>query len=794
MGGGGRDMMTGNTGKELMVLHHFTRQTAQAILAGFLCMIVPGRGTSAAESPFDLVDPFVGSAPLTDPDIIGYTPPHGWRVWAGLTFPGAALPHGMVQLSPVTTWVSGSGYWYEDDVINGFTHTNKGHWNLCNISVMPVVTTLYIQGPGDRLGPYSQKGYGSRFSHDREDAEPGYYTVFLDDYRTKVELTVTPRTGFHRYTFPESDVSHILIDLGKANQTIEDAHVEIPDTRTIRGWQRFGRTTVCFHAEFDKPFGFSGTWRGWRTQVYDGKPLEESGADCGAFVKYSTEEGQVVQVRIGLSFVSMENAKKNLDHENPGWDFDAVRRAAKTRWETFLNAVEVEGGKRKERVMFYSSLYRAAMWPTLRSDADGSFVGADGEVDTTGTAYYTLPSLWDTFRNKVTLVNMLEPEIMRDIIRSTIDMGTKRGWMPTFFFGDHAVSMITGSYLRGLTDFDVEEAYRLMRKNATESGGTRGDIAEYAEKGYFSTVPVEKADEPPAPGRAGVMKTIEYAYDDYCLALLAKELGKDDDCRLFMERSRNYRNVFDAGTNFMRGKTADGRWVEPFNPEFPYYGYMYREANAWQSTFFVPHDVPGLIGLMGGAVPFVAKLDSLFTLPWNPSYIARNCCCFMGQYCQGNQPDHHAPYLYVWAGRPWKTQERVRAIMDRFFGIGEKGRALPGMDDAGEMSSWYVYNAMGFYPVAPSTPQYVVGSPVFDRVTIHLPDYLYGGADFILEAKNNSYENKYIQSIAVDGEPVENLWFTEELLKRGATVTVTMGPRPNTSLGAKPGNAPPVIR
>lgn len=764
------------------------------ICASLVCLFSFSIYPAEADTPFELVNTFIGSAPLTDPAEIGYTPPYGWRVWAGLTFPGATLPHGMVQLSPVTQFNTGSGYRYEDAVINGFTHTNKGHWNLCNISIMPVVTTLYIQGPGDRLGPYSADGYGSTFSHKNENAEPGYYTVYLDDYHTKVELTTTRRTGFHRYTFPESDVSHVLIDLGKANGTVSDARIEIVDERTIRGWQKIGGMTVCFYAEFNKPFEFAGTWRGWRTQVYHEERLSETGANCGAWAKYKTSEGEQILLKVGLSFVSMEQAEKNMRHENPGWDFDAVRADARRTWEKLLNSVEAEGGTHKQRVMFYSSLYRACLWPVLRSDVDGSFIGEDGKVDIADYNYYTRPSFWDTFRNKLPLLTMIEPEVKRDIIRSVIDMGTKSGWMPTFFFGDHATSMIAGSYLRGLRDFDVDEAYRLMKKNATEPGGVRGDITDYIERGYIPSDPYNGPLEPPAPGRAAVMKVLEYSYDDYSLALMAKELGRKDDYRTFMERSKNYRNVFDPSTSLMRGKTAPGEWVEPFNSEYPWYGYQYREANAWQATFFVPHDIPGLIDLMGGREAFVTKLDSLFTIPWNPDYYARNVCCMIGQYSHGNQPDHHAPYLYNYAGAPWKTQERVRMIVDDLYGIGMDGLALPGMDDAGEMSSWYVYSALGFYPVAPSSSIYAIGSPVFDKVTIHLPEYLYDGKDFTIIALNNGSDKPYIQSLKVNGKKTGQTWFSEDLLKDGGTLEFSMGDQPNKKWGTRKKDAPPLIR
>jgi len=336
----------------------------------------------------------------------------------------------------------------------------------------------------------------------------------------------------------------------------------------------------------------------------------------------------------------------------------------------------------------------------------------------------------------------------------------------------------------------------LMKKNATQSGRVRGDISHYIEHGYVPTPRVTEEDiaVPPAPGRAGVTKTLEYAYDDYSLALMAKALRKMDDYNLFMKRGQNYRNVYHYDSNFMRGRWDNGKWATPFNPKFPWYGYMYREANGWQSTFFVPHDVQGLIGIMGGKERFVSKLDSLFIVPWDPNHIARNVCCFIGQYTHGNQPDHQAPYMYNYAGVPWKTQYIVRKIMDVMYNVGENKLALPGMDDAGEMSSWYVFSAMGFYPVAPSTKNYVIGSPVFKKVTIHLPEYLYGGTDFTIIAENASQENIYIKSYELNGMESQQTWFSHDDLASGATLKFIMGPEANKTWGAKDENAPPVVK
>ncbi|MFW5754649.1 MAG: GH92 family glycosyl hydrolase, partial [Marinilabiliaceae bacterium] len=606
------------------------------IFFGIILMAVVLGCSQSGTSFSSYVNPFLGTAPLTDSADIGYEPPDGWRVWAGLTFPGAALPNGMVQLSPITEFGSGAGYEYEDSVIHGFAHTNKGHWNLCHIPVLPV------------SGEVNPRDFSSTFNHDNESARPGYYDVVLDRYDIQAQLTTTSRTGFHKYTYPDGTNKKLVLDLGVSNENVRDWDIEQVGENAFQGFQQTG-DKVSFYATTNHP-------------IREIDIVSEGDKEI-ALVMFEEEENNPLEMKIGLSFVSSANAKANLEEELTGRSFDDVQHEADQIWETLLSKIEVSGGTEREKELFYSSLYRSFLWPALRSDVNGDFTDASGEVVNKGFEYYTLPALWDTYRNKLVLLGMLAPEVTNDVISSMIDRGEHSGFMPTFFHGDHAAPFIAGSYLRGLRDYDVESAYNLLLNNATKEGGTRPHIAEYMEEGYITTPEVEEPHVE-TKAKAAVTKTLEYAYDDYSLALLARELGDDEVYEQMMERSGNYKNLFDPSTRFMRGKLENGDWVKDFNPEYPYYEYMYREANAWQSTFFAPHDTEGLVGLFGSEEAFEEKLDSLYSVPWNGNYIARNVASFIGQYCHGNQPAHGFPFLYHFIDKPEKSQEILDNIMN----------------------------------------------------------------------------------------------------------------------------------
>jgi predicted alpha-1,2-mannosidase len=588
--------------------------------------------------------------------------------------------------------------------------------------------------------------FGSTFSHERESAHPGYYQVYLERYHINAELTTTLRTGFHRYTWDDNrQEKKLLVNLAVSNEKVSDWNLQQEGDSGFAGYQT-AKEKVYYYAVTN-----------YRIAAID--RLRNL-----SVIRFARGD-RPLEVRIGLSFVSIANARENLEKEQNGRSFDAIRNDASAQWERLLSHVAVSGGTERQKMLFYSSLYRSFLWPALRSDVNGEYTDVDGKVEKATFQYYTLPSLWDDYRNKLILLDILCPQVAVDVIRSLIDRGERTGFIPTFFHGDHAAAFIAGSYLRGLRGFDVREAYRLLLRNATIEGGTRPYIAEYMEKGYVSTpdIPDPQVD---TKAKAGVTKTLEYAYDDYAVALLAKELGDEPNYEMLMQRSKNYRNVFDPSTGLMRGRLADGEWVKHFNPEYPYYEYMYREANAWQSSFFAPHDTEGLISLYPNKEAFEQQLDRLFSIPWNPNYIAENINSFIGQYTQSNQPDHGFAYLYYFVGKQEKSQSILNTIMNRFYGMGADGLALCGMDDAGEMSSWYVFNAIGLYTYSPADPEYIVTVPLFDKVVLSPPN-----SRALTITKRNSGEK--ITSITYDGAKIHGYFLPHRDLAAGGEVVIT---------------------
>ncbi|QHS59664.1 GH92 family glycosyl hydrolase [Chitinophaga agri] len=682
------------------------------------------------------VNTFIGTAPLTDPKILGYTLPDGWRSWAGLTFPGSSLPNAMVQLSPMTEYGSGAGYEYEDNIIYSFTHTNKGHWNLCNIPVLP------LSHPGEK--------FQSRFSHQKESAAPGYYQVYLDDYGVDVRLTSTLRCGYHQYAFKDDADKQILFDLAKSNNRISEWKIEQIGDNAVQGYQRAG-SNIYFYAVLN-------------TKITQLEKKAESDPKGYAIVHLADGNKGPVEMKIGISFVSAENAKQNLEQEIGNRSFEDIRNTATNTWEKLLSTIEVKGGTDKQRTMFYSCLYRSFLWPALRSDVNGEFHDAKGNTAKADFNYYTEPSLWDTYRNKDVLLGMISPDVTLDVIKSMKEVGDKTGFIPTFFHGDHGTSSIAGAYLRGIDNFDIKGTYAILLRNANVDKGARPFVKEYIEKGYISD-PDVKNPHVETKAKAGVSKTLEYSYDDYSLAQIAKKLGDTANYRILMARSKNYRNMFDPSTKFMRGRLENGEWIKNFDPQYPYYEYMYREANAWQVSFFAPHDMKGLIQLYGGATPFEAKLDSLFTVPWNPKHIARNVETMIGQYCHGNQPDHEAPFAYYFINKPEKSQKIIDTILNTLYGVGDDGIALCGMDDAGEMSAWYVLSAAGLYTFSATDPEYLVTVPLFDEVKWKTST---GKVLTITHAGTG----RKMTGIKVNGKTIKGYFVPDELFKKGGKIEV----------------------
>jgi predicted alpha-1,2-mannosidase len=684
------------------------------------------------------VNPFLGTATLWEPEDLGYVRTWSQRTWGAEVFPGSSLPNAMVQVSPVTQFRSGAGYQYEDSVIYGFSHTNKGHWNLLHLPILPAV------------GEFAASDYASKFSHDNESARPGYYQVFLERYGVNAELTSTLRCAYHQYTFSSDETKKLIVDITRSNNHVREWDIQQINDSVFTGFQ---------HAE-GKLFFYA-------VSNYKIQELAQVKDDKHRVSVISFEDraaNQPLELKIGFSFVSTENARINYEQEMHGKNFQQVYAEADKTWNRLLSNIQVEGGTERQKGLFYSCLYRSFLWPALRSDVNFDYTDAKGQIVNYGHHYYTTPSFWDDYRNKLVLLAMISPEVTNDVIQSITDIGEKRnGYMPTFFHGDHASVFVAGSYLRGIKDFDLQRAYRLLLNNATVPGrGGRPYLQEYIDQGWIAekdTVNVPIWDE----YKAAVTKTVEYAYDDYATALLAHELGDEANYELLMSRTDNYKNLFDANTGFWRGKIADGSWIQDFDPYHPYYAYMYREANAWQSLFFAPHDPQGMIDLYPSYEDVELKLDSLFTVPWR-GYEAHNMTGFIGNYCHGNQPDHQVPYTYYFIDKQEKAQVILDSIMDRFYDMGAEKLAYSGMDDAGEMSAWYVFNAIGLYTYSPADPEYIISVPLFDQVKFRLGDKV-----FTVKKKG---EGQKITRITYDNQAVDGWFIPHRQLQRGKTLLV----------------------
>lgn len=747
------------------------------------------RPASYPASSVDLANPLVGTAPLDRQELIGNAPPPGEPLYSGMTSPGASLPQSSTDAAPVNinadlSFATGVpvSYAYGRPAMIGFTGGGSTYGARAAPMIMPVVGDWTV--PPDYASSYYDKA--------TEKASPGYYAVDLATFHTRAELTVTQWTSLMRFTFPASHRSNVVVNLRRSG-----GDVEVVGDRTIRGIATGGRRNhdadgPYFLAEFSRPFAAFGTFHADVNDKGEGLGHEDvqtgqrtvSGSYAGAYVTFDTKAGDQVLVRIAHGH-SADEAAQRL-HAADG-NFDSVHAKARAAWAQLFDRVEVSGGTPKQRALFYSTLYHSFASPRVVARKGEHYTDAKGQLQVAAYDLYSPVPYWDTGRNQITLLMLLEPKVVQDIMRSELERAHERGYMNTSFHGDHAVFLYDGAMQRGIP-FDYASAYEVLRKNATDPKGPRGYLAEYVKNGWISDiVPPGNPSPPYAGGKAGVATTMEYAWDDHALADLARRIGKKDDAAMFLRRAANYRNVFDPSVGFMRGRTADGKWISPFDPAEPYYNFMSKEGSGWSTLWLVPHDVQGLMNLLGGRDAFNAKLDTFFSTPYAPKGICRDCTGVIGQYVQGNQPDQQAAYLYAWGGQPWKTQALVRRILAELYGSDATGYGYPGMDDQGSTSSWYVLSAMGFYPVDPASPDYILGSPIFDKVRLRMGN----GKMLEIVARNNSATNKYIQSATLNGKPWAKPWFSQADIADGATFVLTMGPEPNKAWGADPADAPP---
>jgi predicted alpha-1,2-mannosidase len=667
----------------------------------------------------------------------------------GNVFVGASVPFGMVQLGPTNmskSWHWCSGYHYSDSTIIGFAHTHlngTGIGDLGDILFMPTTgKPTTFKGSFNDLS----KGYVSKFSHNEESVQPGYYSVKLQKYFIKAELTATERVGYHRYTFPESSQSNIIVDLGEGIDWDEptDTYLKQIDNCTIEGY-RFSRGwakdhKVYFRAVFSKAMKFKDVCEPiYRQRSKDSLNVHK------AIISFRTKKDEKIEVKVAISYVSCANAAENLKAELPNWNFGNTVTLAKKKWNAELSKIEIESIDKKKITMFYTSLYRTMISPSIFNDVNGDYRGADGKLyNTKNFVPHTVFSLWDTYRTFHPLQTIINQKRTAGWVNSLLDITEKQGTLPIWHLvgnetgtmvGVHSIPVIVDAVLKNIDGIDAEKAYKMVR--SFEQRNDRG-LKFVREQGC---IPADKENW-------SVSKALEYAFDDYSIALLAKHLGKEADYQLFSKRAKYYANYFDRELGFMRGKLADGTFRKEYNPSFSLHNEAdYVEGNGWQYTFLVPQDVEGLVSLFGSKQKFADKLDSLFTVSSMLNAGASiDISGLIGQYAHGNEPSHSTIYMYQYADQGYKTAERVRQVLTEMYKPTSAG--LCGNDDCGQMSAWYIFSAMGFYPMNAVSSEYVFGSPIIDKAVIKLEN----GKKFTIDVKNNSAKNIYIKSVKINDE------------------------------------------
>lgn len=685
----------------------------------------------------------------------------------GHTFPGATTPFGMVQLSPDTRlegWDGCGGYHYSDSIIYGFSHTHlsgTGVSDYGDILLMPTVGTIHYNNGAD-----GNPGYASKFSHENESAHAGYYQVKLEDYGIDVALTASKRAGFHQYTFPESEQANIIIDLEHRDEVLE-SEIQINGSNEVVGFRRSNAWAtdqyVYFVAQFSKDF-IKATIAQNDTPTFV-KQLNDK--ELKASFEFDTNEGEQILVKVGISAVSVESARKNLEAEIPHWNFEQTKKQAEEAWNHELSKIEIEADEDTKHI-FYTALYHSCIAPNIFSDVDGSYRATDLNVyKDIDFDNYTVFSLWDTYRATHPLFTIIDQKRTNDFIKTFINQYEKGGQLPVWelagtytgcMIGYHSVPVIVDAYEKGIRNYDVDKAYEAMLHAASQD---HLGLASYKKNGFITA-----NDEPES-----ISKTLEYAYDDWCIARMAKALGNEEDFNIYNERAQSYKNVFDPNTGFMRAK-MNHSWFVPFDPAEV--NYNYTEANSWQYSFYVPQDIDGFIRYLGGKVTLEAKLDELFTASSETSGRHQaDITGLIGQYAHGNEPSHHMAYLYNYVNKPWKSQERISQILDEMYSNAPDG--LSGNEDCGQMSSWYVLSAMGIYPVTPGLDYYAIGTPILEKVSLNLEN----GNQFQFRANNLSTENKYIKSAHLNGEEFNRSFIYHDEIMKGGELVFEMGAQPN---------------